>query len=197
MTQAHPQAASADIALLLEGTFPYVSGGVSSWLNQIIRAYPEYRFAIVFLGSRRSDYGDFKYALPPNVVHFEEHFLYEPPHGLHEQPAARAGHPEAAALVERLLQALGEGAQSPRALALFQEVVLELMPVVYGVGGKDYLVAPLALAFGYGLIFATVITLVIIPCFYHIAEDAKTGVAKLVGLFGLKMDGSIYRPDRE
>ena len=128
MTQAHPQAASADIALLLEGTFPYVSGGVSSWLNQIIRAYPEYRFAIVFLGSRRSDYGDFKYALPPNVVHFEEHFLYEPPHGLHEQPAARAGHPEAAALVERLLQALGEGAQSPRALALFQEVVLELMP---------------------------------------------------------------------
>ena len=76
-------------------------------------------------------------------------------------------------------------------------MVLELMPVVYGVGGKDYLVAPLALAFGYGLIFATVITLVIIPCFYHIAEDAKTGVAKLVGLFGLKMDGSIYRPDRE
>jgi polysaccharide biosynthesis protein PelF len=37
-----PTAAQADIALLLEGTFPYVSGGVSSWVNQIIRAYPEY-----------------------------------------------------------------------------------------------------------------------------------------------------------
>ena len=55
MTQAHPQAASADIALLLEGTFPYVSGVVSSWINQIVRAYPQYRFALVFLGSSRSD----------------------------------------------------------------------------------------------------------------------------------------------
>ena len=53
-----PTADRADIALLLEGTFPYVSGGVSSWVNQIIRAFPEYRFAIVFLGSRREDYGD-------------------------------------------------------------------------------------------------------------------------------------------
>ena len=50
-----PTADRADIALLLEGTFPYVSGGVSSWVNQIIRAFPEYRFAIVFLGSRRED----------------------------------------------------------------------------------------------------------------------------------------------
>jgi len=62
-----PRAAAADIALLLEGTFPYVSGGVSSWVNQIIRAYPEYRFALVFLGSRRSDYGAMKYALPRNT----------------------------------------------------------------------------------------------------------------------------------
>jgi hypothetical protein len=61
MTASHPKAGEADIALLLEGTFPYVSGGVSSWINQIIRAYPEYRFALVFLGSQRSDYGAFKY----------------------------------------------------------------------------------------------------------------------------------------
>ncbi|MDI4659412.1 DUF3492 domain-containing protein, partial [Xanthobacter autotrophicus] len=40
MSDVHPQAQEADIALLLEGTFPYVSGGVSSWINQIIRAYP-------------------------------------------------------------------------------------------------------------------------------------------------------------
>ena len=73
----HPQAREADIALLLEGTFPYVSGGVSSWINQIIRAYPGYRYAIVFLGSRRSDYSGFKYELPANVVHFEEHYLYD------------------------------------------------------------------------------------------------------------------------
>ena len=72
-----PRAADADIALLLEGTFPFVSGGVSSWVNQIIRAFPELRFAIVFLGSRKEDYGEPKYALPDNVVHLETHYLYE------------------------------------------------------------------------------------------------------------------------
>ena len=71
------KAENADIALVLEGTFPYVSGGVSSWVNQIIRAYPEYRFAIVFLGSRRRTTSEFKYQLPDNVVHFEEHYLYD------------------------------------------------------------------------------------------------------------------------
>ncbi len=69
--------AQVDIALLLEGTFPYVSGGVSSWVNQIIRAFPELRFAIVFLGSRREDYGEQKYALPDNVVHLETHYLHD------------------------------------------------------------------------------------------------------------------------
>ncbi len=76
-TDEFPKAASADVALLLEGTFPYVSGGVSSWVNQIIRAFPDIRFAIVFLGSRRSDYGKPKYAIPPNVVHLETHFLHD------------------------------------------------------------------------------------------------------------------------
>jgi len=45
-----PRYATA-IGLLLEGTYPYVAGGVSSWVHQIIRAFPEYRFALAFLGS--------------------------------------------------------------------------------------------------------------------------------------------------
>ncbi len=86
-----PTATDADIALLLEGTFPYVSGGVSSWINQMIRAYPEYRFAVVFLGSRPQDYGEVKYALPDNVVHVEAHYL----HGSHTPPLVqeKAGDP--------------------------------------------------------------------------------------------------------
>ncbi len=74
-----PKARSADIALLLEGTFPYVSGGVSSWVNQIIRGFPQYRFAVVFIGSRPGDYGESKYALADNVVHLETHYLYDSP----------------------------------------------------------------------------------------------------------------------
>ncbi|MDP3136578.1 MAG: GT4 family glycosyltransferase PelF [Burkholderiaceae bacterium] len=71
------RAQSADVALLLEGTFPYVAGGVSSWVNQIINGFPELTFAIIFLGSRKQDYGAPKFRLPANVVHFEAHYLYD------------------------------------------------------------------------------------------------------------------------
>ncbi len=73
-------------------------------------------------------------------------------------------------------------------------MILELMPVIYGVGGKDYLVAPLALSFGYGLIFATFITLVLIPCFYYIAEDMKGMTAGFLSNFGIKINRTIYQP---
>jgi glycosyltransferase involved in cell wall biosynthesis len=75
-----PKADRVDIMLLLEGTFPYVSGGVSSWVNQMVRAFPEYRFGAVFLGSRPEDYGAFKYELPANLVHLEVHFMYGAEH---------------------------------------------------------------------------------------------------------------------
>jgi glycosyltransferase involved in cell wall biosynthesis len=73
---AERRAADADIGLLLEGTFPYVAGGVSSWVNQMIRGFPDIRFAIVFIGSLEEEYGEQKYELPQNVVHFERHYLY-------------------------------------------------------------------------------------------------------------------------
>ncbi|GAC1324231.1 MAG: GT4 family glycosyltransferase PelF [Collimonas sp.] len=77
MKKPLPRAASADIALLLEGTFPYVRGGVSSWVDQMIRAFPQYTFACIFIGSRQQDYGEMAYVLPDNVVHLELHYLYD------------------------------------------------------------------------------------------------------------------------
>ncbi|MFG0595423.1 GT4 family glycosyltransferase PelF [Delftia sp. WSY_9] len=126
-----PTAANADIALLLEGTFPYVSGGVSSWVNQILQAYPEHRFAIVFLGSRREDYGDFRYALPPNVVHFEQHYLFDALHS-NIQPAPSRGHPEALAKAQEFLGALeahdGSAESRAKVLAAMRSIALELQP---------------------------------------------------------------------
>ena len=72
-----PSPVPADVGLLLEGTYPYVSGGVSSWVHQIINGFPDLTFAICFLGSRRQDYGEKKFQLPTNVVHLEEHYLSE------------------------------------------------------------------------------------------------------------------------
>ncbi|HEY4016935.1 MAG TPA: GT4 family glycosyltransferase PelF [Polyangiaceae bacterium] len=71
--------ATADVTLLLEGTYPFVSGGVSSWVHQIIRGLPELSFSIVFLGGAVERYERLRYTLPDNVVHLEEHFLSEPP----------------------------------------------------------------------------------------------------------------------
>jgi glycosyltransferase involved in cell wall biosynthesis len=73
-----PKAQRVDVMLLLEGTFPYVAGGVSSWVNQIMRGFPELRFGIVFLGSRSSDYGAMKFTLPDNLVHLECHYMHDP-----------------------------------------------------------------------------------------------------------------------
>ncbi len=70
------RAAAADVCLLLEGTYPYVSGGVSSWVHDIIGGLPELRFSIVALlpndASRRR-----VYQVPANVVAIEHLNLHE------------------------------------------------------------------------------------------------------------------------
>ena len=127
-----PRAANADIALLLEGTFPYVSGGVSSWVNQIIRAFPELRFAIVFIGSRREDYGEPKYPLPDNVVHLETHFLYD--FGKDAAPIKPAGVRLDRHVSDDLLvvhDMLMQGQDNASGNAAFRSLCKELMP-----GGK-------------------------------------------------------------
>ena len=65
--------------------------------------------------------------------------------------------------------------------------VLGLIPTVYGIGGEDAFVAPLALSFGYGLIFATFITLVLVPCLYFIAEDFKVLMGRMLERFGISL----------
>jgi glycosyltransferase involved in cell wall biosynthesis len=70
---------SVDICLLLEGTYPYVRGGVSSWVHQIISGLPEYSFHIVFLGGHPELYQTFQYELPENVVGFDKYCILAPP----------------------------------------------------------------------------------------------------------------------
>ena len=122
-TAVFPRANEADICLLLEGTFPYVSGGVSSWVNQIIRAFPEIRFAIVFIGSRAEDYGPMKYWLPDNVVHLEVHYLYDFA-SPEKNPRPRHGHAEAFARADRLHDSFvgardGEAGANEKTMAAF------------------------------------------------------------------------------
>lgn len=63
------------ICLLAEGSYPYVVGGVSSWVQMLIQGMPEHEFVIYTIGAEEKNRGDFKYKLPPNVVGVKEIFL--------------------------------------------------------------------------------------------------------------------------
>jgi glycosyltransferase involved in cell wall biosynthesis len=73
----YPKSEEADICLILEGTYPFVKGGVSNWIYELIKAFPQYRFAVVFLGARPEDYDGLLYPLANNLVHLETHYLFE------------------------------------------------------------------------------------------------------------------------
>ena len=49
--------------------------------------------------------------------------------------------------------------------------VAGLLPLTYGIGGEDEMMAPMAMALGYGLFFATPIALILLPCLYLIRDD--------------------------
>ncbi|ASV99806.1 GT4 family glycosyltransferase PelF [Paraburkholderia aromaticivorans] len=119
------RAADADVCLLLEGTFPFVRGGVSSWVNEMIRSYPETRFAIVFIGSREQDYAGVAYALPDNVVHLETHYLYEQAVA-DFQPRAVNG--DAAAFARS--QALHDALRDPRKCQDAGELMASMIPML-------------------------------------------------------------------
>jgi glycosyltransferase involved in cell wall biosynthesis len=98
----------ADVGLLLEGTYPYVSGGVSSWVHEIVSGLAPLTFGVVFIGSAPEDYRPIRYALPPNLVHVETHYLSEAPR---DRPARGASaHPEHFAALARLHDQLRQGA---------------------------------------------------------------------------------------
>ena len=67
----------ADVCLVLEGTYPYVSGGVSTWVHQIINMYPDWTFALFYLGAQKDPANVAKYTLPKNVVTLEEVYLFD------------------------------------------------------------------------------------------------------------------------
>ena len=49
--------------------------------------------------------------------------------------------------------------------------VVGLLPLAYGIGGSDIYMGPMALALGYGILFATPLTLGLIPCLYMVGDD--------------------------
>jgi glycosyltransferase involved in cell wall biosynthesis len=57
----------ADVCLIVEGGYPYVVGGVGSWLDALVRASPDFTFHIVAI-TISSQPKQRKYEIPGNVV---------------------------------------------------------------------------------------------------------------------------------
>jgi multidrug efflux pump subunit AcrB len=58
--------------------------------------------------------------------------------------------------------------------------VVGLLPLTYGIGGEDVMMGPMAMALGYGLLFATPVTLVLLPCLYMIWADIQGFLVRII-----------------
>ena len=63
------------ICLVLEGCYPYINGGVSTWTHQYITEMPEHEFVLWVIAAKAEDRDKFVYRLPSNVVEVQQVFL--------------------------------------------------------------------------------------------------------------------------
>jgi len=69
---------NVDVELVLEGSYPYVTGGVSSWTQRLIEGLPEITFGIVHLAAKPEDTKEMKYKMPDNILYVHNIFLHDP-----------------------------------------------------------------------------------------------------------------------
>ncbi len=62
-----------DVCILVEGCYPYIPGGVSAWIDWLIKSQPDLSFQVVALWPKPTTQLP-RYALPPNVAGL--HHLY-------------------------------------------------------------------------------------------------------------------------
>ena len=48
-----------------------------------------------------------------------------------------------------------------------------VLPLAYGLGGRDALLSPMCLALGWGLLLSTPVTLLLVPCLYSAANELR------------------------
>jgi polysaccharide biosynthesis protein PelF len=66
-----------DVCLLLEGTYPYVAGGVSTWVHQLISSMKDLRFGIIYIAPSPDPTRTVKYDVPNHVLYLKEIYLHD------------------------------------------------------------------------------------------------------------------------
>ncbi|SMC20108.1 Glycosyltransferase involved in cell wall bisynthesis [Desulfacinum hydrothermale DSM 13146] len=117
--------ARADICVVVEGCYPYVTGGVSSWLHWLMTNLRDYRFAVTALVAEKKEAGERRYELPENVIDYRDAVLLDFAE-LEEAQRLRLSRRQWRALQEALLRIMDEwktGSLSPQSLALIRRIV--------------------------------------------------------------------------
>lgn len=63
------------VCIVAEGCYPYVVGGVSGWINSMIKSFPNVEFIVLAIVANRSLRGKFVYELPENITQVYELYL--------------------------------------------------------------------------------------------------------------------------
>lgn len=63
------------VCMIAEGSYPYVSGGVSSWVNQLISSMPEIEFSILSIMAKRGEFTEYKYPCHENIAEIKTIYL--------------------------------------------------------------------------------------------------------------------------
>lgn len=65
------------VCLFCEGCYPYIPGGVSSWVQMLVSQFPDIEFSIVAIATSREDMGEPVYDLPSNITSIQTLYLAE------------------------------------------------------------------------------------------------------------------------
>ncbi len=65
------------VCIVVEGCYPYVVGGVSSWVHSLIKQFPQVDFSILTIVADRSLRGKFVYEMPENVSEINEIYVQD------------------------------------------------------------------------------------------------------------------------
>jgi glycosyltransferase involved in cell wall biosynthesis len=65
-----------DICFILEGTYPFLRGGVSSWTHNLIEDMQDLKFSLLAISPVKGPPKKYEYSIPSNVTNIVETFLY-------------------------------------------------------------------------------------------------------------------------
>lgn len=109
------------VCLLVEGSYPYITGGVSAWVQELISALPGVRFSLFTISPKPGQTS--RYALPANVVSHRDIVV-------NQKRASRAGPRGGAAAFMNEVRALHDSFAAG-ALPRLQDVIAQAPPGYY------------------------------------------------------------------